>query len=173
MLFSIQLFAGEDSGRISLIFNGERIDVPVANIVVKKNDKVSLNVSAFLNKEEIFQEIVMEMSFNGKLPEKEDEGFDPEGFMLNIRTRDNKDLSGKELQVKMNGGAHYSYYKKDQRSSSDFGNMKYNVRVNAARYEKGHLIITGELSGEFGLYEDKNEIKHLAEVKDGKFTLII
>lgn len=177
---AIALFAqGNNKGRISLIFNGEKIDLPVTSVTLIKQDHIILNARAEHNVDKVQQMVALEIGFKKLAPG--DSSLFPL-IRININLRDNSKQTGNDLAIQydnsgINGGngkneaAHYGVFNRGERVSWDINTMSLRFNLTNVSYTDNELKISGSFSGTFSsTIAPKGQV---AEIKDGKFEIII
>ncbi len=178
---AIALFAQENNkGRISLVFNNEKIDLPINTITIMKQNNILVSVRAEHNDSISQQMVSLELGYS-KLSTERSEG---EGsFRIDISTRDNSKLSGKDLSVWYDSKyefasdkqgretAHYGVFNKGEKVSWEINSLSLRINTSKIIYDGNNLKIVGEFSGTFRSTLAKD--KEISEIKDGKFEIII
>jgi len=170
----VTAFPQQDKGKISLNFNGEAIELPINTLTLRKEDKILISVRAEQNDSVSQKMIALELGFK-KLSVEDWKGLEPYNTRLQISSRNNKESSGKEfmLDFAKDGEGRYGIYKKGERVSWDITNIQMKFSIKKISYENDRVIIEGEFSGNFRSTLDGALRKDIAEVKDGKFEIII
>jgi len=174
------IFAQENSkGRISLVFNGEKIDLPIRNVTVMKQNNILISIRAEYNDSTIQQIVAFEIGFKKLSPG--DSSLDYP-ITMNINVRNHSNNSGKNLTFsyvhdgaksgdEKNEQASYGIYSRGERLSWDINSFQLSIYVANVIYTGKELKITGSFSGIFrSTIAPKDQI---AEIKDGKFEIII
>ena len=174
LLALVTVFPQQDKGKISLTFNGEVIELPINTLTLRKEDKILISVRAEQNDSITQKMIALELGFN-KLSAEDRKGLDPYETRLQISTRDIKGSSGKELLLSLHGEpeGHFGIYSKGERVSWDISILQVKFSIKKISCENDRIIIVGEFSGTFHSMLDRAVRKDIAEIKDGKFEIIL
>lgn len=179
LAFASVLSAQENNkGNISLIFNEYKIDLPVTSIILRKENLIRLSIRGEQSIDDDQKIIALEFSLKDlKTDTKE---FVLEGTRINILIRRNGiDSHGEELLVWFpendfsEGKAHYSVYKKGQKLNWDISSFNMKFNIDNISYFNGSLKINGSFSGKFRSDLTKDPFESTAEIKDGKFEIVI
>ncbi|MCL5029878.1 MAG: hypothetical protein M1480_12770 [Bacteroidetes bacterium] len=179
---AISLFAQENNkGRISLVFNGGKIDLPINTVTIMKQNNIIISVRAEHNDSTSQQMVSLELGFRKLSTEG---GGINESFRIDINVRDNSKLSGKDLSVwwfdynkdplkekEAKESAHYGVFNKGERVSWEINTLSLRINATKIIYDGNNLKIIGEFSGTFRSTLAKD--KEISEIKDGKFEIII
>jgi hypothetical protein len=176
----ITLFAqGNNKGRISFIFNGEKIDLPFTSVTLIKQDHIILNARAEHNVDNVQQMAALKIGFK-KLASGDSSLFPL--IRININLRDNSKKTGNDLAIQydhsgLTGGngkneaAHYGVFNRGERVSWDINKMSLRFNITSVLYIDNELKISGSFSGTFSsVIAPKGQV---VEIKDGKFEIII
>jgi hypothetical protein len=104
------LFAQQNNkGNISLVFNGEKIDLPIYRVSINKLDGITLNISAQQNDLQMHKKVALELKLKELSPNPDAEIL--EGTKIEIVTIDTTN-SGNILSIRFgnesdSGFAHY------------------------------------------------------------------
>ena len=136
LVFFIAYFSSAQNynqGTISLVFNDEKISLPISSVTIQKGKGILLRFEAEYNDSIVQQMVAIEIGLK-KLSSKPD-AETLEGTRIIICTRDNKTNSGKDLSIWFNDnefcneknkseGAHYGVYNKGEkvRRKGELGN---------------------------------------------------
>jgi len=174
LLAFVTVFPQQNKGKISLTFNGEVIELPINTLTLRKEDKILISVRAEQNDSITQKMIALELRFK-KLSAEENKGLEGYGTRLQISSRNNVEHSGREFMLNLSndGEGRYGIYKKGERVSWDITNLQMKFSMKKISYENDKLIIVGEFSGNFQSKLDGTLRKDIAEIKDGKFEIII
>jgi hypothetical protein len=181
ILFAASLiFAQENNkGRISFVFNGEKIDLPVSNVTIAKYDNIILNARAEYNDSTVQQVISLEIGFK-KLSSGDSALYFP--FNIYINLKNNSNDSGENLTFSYTADgpksgnekherAHFGVYSKGESLSWDVNRLQVTYDIANIIYTGKELKITGSFSGKF--QSKIGPEGQIAEIKDGKFEIII
>ena len=163
-----------NKGSISLVYNGEKIDMPINSVTIHKEDGIMLSVKAEQTKSNFNQMVALELAFNELSSGPDAETL--EGTWIKITTKDISDNSGKELSVRFSDDkdkseAYYGILNKGERQSWGITSVSLKIDITDIKYTEGALHISGECNGSF---ESKDAPEgEIAEIKDGRFEIII
>ena len=169
-------------GTISLVFNGDKIVLPISEATIKKEKGIILRFEAEY-KDSVVEQIVDIQIGLKELSSKDDPASETlEGTRIDIYTRDNRTDSGKDLSfwIDDNGpineynksdAAHYSIYNKGEKLSWEINTVSMKMDITSINYKDNALHIKGEISGTFKstLAKDGQESK----IEQCKFEIII
>lgn len=166
-------------GNISMIFNSEKIDLPIITILIHKDNGILLSIEAEKQDSIIQQMVTLEIGLKELSSGSNVEIL--EDTKIEISTRDKKTNSGKELSFWFNTQsaddkgkpevAYYSVYIKGERMSWEINSISMKIDIEDIQYKNGALYINGEFDGTF-----KSTLAsegQAAEIKDCIFEIII
>jgi hypothetical protein len=174
------LFAQHSTnGNISLVFNGEKINLPINVISIHKDKGIILSIKAEREDSIAQQMVKLELGFKELSSKPDAETL--EGTRIDISTRNNRNNSGKELSMWFDGpsgddknyfeAAHYGIYNKGERVSWEINSLSMKINITDVQYIDGALHINGELNGTFrSTLAPEGEV---GEIKDCTFEVII
>jgi hypothetical protein len=167
------------NGNISMVFNGEKIDLPISTISIHKGNGILLSIEAEKQDSIIQQMVTLELGLKELSSESNVEVL--EDTKIEISMRDKKTNSGKELSFWFNSPsgndkrkpevAYYSVYKKGERMSWEINSISMKINIEDIQYKNGALYINGEFDGTFK--STLSSEGQAAEIKDCKFEIII
>ncbi len=169
-LFSQQ----NNNGTISLVFNGEKIALPINSVTIQKENGILLSIEAEQNDAEIQQSITLTIGLK-ELSSKPDAETSA-GPGIEITTRNNSAESGKELSFKLDEKENYeppfySVSNGQNKSIWKISSVSMKLNITDVKYVDGVLHLTGEYSGKFKSTEAPEG--EFAEIKDCRFEIII
>ena len=172
ILFCSITFAQENNkGKISLIFNGEKIDLPINVVTLRKENKVLISIRAERNTENVQQLFSLEWEFK-KLSNDDKDLSMYDAFLLNVVN--NKQGQKDELLFRMTNDAEGGelVVKKGMRywNLASF-DMKFNIEN--VSFENSSIIIKGNLSFKARDTKSKTPLEPVSEIKDCKFEIVI
>lgn len=168
---SITFAQGNNKGEISLIFNGEKINLPINVVTLRKENKVLISIRAERNTENVQQLFSLEWEFK-KLSNDDKDLSMYDAFLLNVvnNSKGRKD----ELRFRMNNNATDGelVVKKGYRiwNLASFS-MKFDI-LNVS-FENSSIIIKGSLSLKARDKNSKTPLEPVSEIKDCKFEIVI
>ena len=183
LIFFIAYFSSAQNynqGTISLVFNDEKISLPISNVTIQKGKGILLRFEAEYNDSIVQQMVAIEIGLK-KLSSKPD-AETLEGTRIVIYTRDNKTNSGKDLSIWFNDndfgneknkseGAHYGVYNKGEKVSWEINSVSMKIDITSIKYIDEALHIIGELNATF-----KSTLApegQVAKIDECKFEIII
>ncbi len=168
------IYAQENGkGRISLIFNGEKIELPIKSVTVRKENNIIVSVRADYQDRTKRQNVELDIGLKELAAGHNAETL--EGTRFNISTRNIHESTGKDLSINFGSSnkeaAYYRNFKKGEQISWEVNSVSMRLNVSQIVFTGGDLIISGEFSGTFKstLAQDRE----ISEIKDGKFKIII
>ena len=176
IVFSFYIPAQENyKGRVSLTFNNEKIDIPINSIILRKEVQIILSIRAERNDDSVQQMVSMELSFNKLTKGKGGQTMDNLG--MTISSQNKSTASGGEVTFSFaarNEHASYSVSRKGERISWDINSFSLKFNISEMNYVDSQFKIIGDFKGEFRSIDEKGNLrKDIAEIKDGKFEIII
>ncbi|MFA6979275.1 MAG: hypothetical protein WC209_08125 [Ignavibacteriaceae bacterium] len=174
LLAFITIIPQQNKGKISLTFNGEVIELPINTINIRKDNKFLISVRAEQNDSISQKMISLELGFR-KLSSDDKKGLEPYETRLQISSRNNVEYSGKELFLNLSndGEGRFSVFKKGERVTWEITQLSMKFSVTEISLENDELKIVGNFSGTFRSMLDGTLRKDFAEIKDGKFEIIL
>jgi len=177
-LFFVSIIPAQENnkGKISLILNNKKIDLPITSILLRKENSSILSIRSEQNNEENQNLIALEFTFKDQILNGEK---DPHGIDINIVTKRKFEAGGEELSVrypaneKENGYAHYVVYSKGEKMNWDINSFNMKFDIGDISYKDGALKINGTFSGAFRSSLSKSANDNLVEIKYGMFEIII
>ncbi len=170
----------ENNGKISFLFNGENIKLPISSITLTKRNDILLSLRCEYNGQKKQQMIGFDIAL--KELSANSSALLNEGTHINIDTRDKVNLSGQDLTVwfgmdksesRNSEGetANYSVFGKGQKANWQITSKSFKLVITKVEYIKNKLRITGKFNGSFSsTITPKGKV---AEIKNGIFTIII
>jgi len=184
LLFAVNAAAQNiNKGKISLVFNGEKIALPISTVTIKKGKKILISTRAENNNEDIQQVVALDLTLD-KLSLDNGDPLKADNFRLEIRT--NKKVkyhngttnnSGKSFRISLsdkNRALQFSLF--DDGEKVTWINLRsVAIRLNITRivFENNTFRISGEFSALLKSGFKSFSGKKIVTVKDGKFEIII
>ena len=164
---------GEENykGKISLIFNGEKIELPINVVTLKKENKILVSIRAQQINEKKQQLISLEWEFD-KLTTNDEDLSIYDSFLLNVvnNSEDKKD----ELRFRMNNNGEDGelFVQKGNRTwnLTSFA-MKFNIEN--VSFENSSINIKGNLSLKARDAKSEAPMDPVSEIEDCKFEIVI
>lgn len=176
VLFFVPFMCAQQSnkGYISLVYNGEKIELPINTINIQKENGILLSIKAEQNDSSTQQAVSLQLALNNLTSGPDAEKL--EGTKININTKDKLADSGKEFYVwfgeeKDKSEARYGILDKGKKQSWGITSVSLEIDITDVKYIEGALHISGECKGKFKS-KDAPE-GQIAQIKDGKFEIII
>ncbi len=179
VILSTFIYAQDNKGRISFIFNGQKIDLPVTSVLLQNQNKILVSARAEINNSTIQQMAAIELCFKKLAPGDSALSFP---INININVRNDANRTGKYLSIRFdengiksgnekNSTASYGAFNNGERVSWDINTLHLSFNVSTVIYTGKELKIAGSFAGTFGsTIAPKSQI---AEIKDGRFEIII
>ncbi len=173
LLAAAVIYAQENSkGNVSLIFNGEKIDLPINSVSVTKGNHIIVRITADYQDSTKKQDVQIDIGLK-ELSQNNPELL--EGTSFNISTQNSIESTGKDLSINFGESskeaAYYKSYKKGEQIIWEVNSVSMRVNVTQIDFTNGNLILNGEFSGTFRSTLAKD--KEISEIKNGKFKIII
>lgn len=169
---TLPLFAQNNKGRISLIYNEERFDLPLTQVIVRKENTVLISIRAEKNDSLGQQSVSLEFPLESLTIEPK--VISGDGIRLLISSQDRKSSYGKKFTFNLGPKdvAVEIYYGNERLNwSSPSFQFKFD-KVKITNTSEG-LKITGSFSGKYNSGVNETQIKTVAEIKEGKFEIIL
>lgn len=172
MLFCSIVSAQENyKGKISLIFNEEKIELPINVVTLRKENRVLISLRAEKNNEKVQQLVSLEWEFK-KLSENDKDLSMYDAFLLNVlnNSEDKKD----ELRFRMNNNAEDSelFVQKGNRTWN-LASMSMKFNIENVSFENSSINIKGNLSFQARDAKSEDPLKPVSEIEDCKFEIVI
>ena len=179
-LVAICCFAQQNNkGNLSLVFNGEKIDLPVNYISLIKDDNIILSFKAEKQDSNVQQFVAIDLGLKKLSSEPDAESL--EGTKIIIRTRDKKTDSGKELAIWFDKDEskhrknrletiHYGIYSKGEMICWETTSVSLKIDITEVQLKDGVMHIKGEFNGEFKSNAAPPE--QTAKIENGEFNII-
>lgn len=172
ILLTISVAAQENNkGKVSLIFNGEKIELPITMVSLKKENVIVLSMRAEKNSNDIQQLVSFQLGF--KKLSSEDKYLEVyDDFLLNVINK--KAGKNEEILFKMIENA------TDGELTVKKGNQTWNLasfgmklNIEKVSFENSSIIIKGNLSFKARDAKSKTPLEPVSEIEDCKFEIII
>jgi hypothetical protein len=168
-----------NNGSINLIFNGEKISLPINKISIRKDNSILLSIKAEKQDSIIQQMVTFKLGLKELSSESNVEIL--EDTRIEISTRNNKTNSGKELSfwfANQSGRdknksevAYYGITSEGEIVSWEINSISLKIDITDFQYKDGALYVNGEFNG---IFKSKwaPEGKE-AKIDEGKFEIVI
>ncbi len=148
----------KNNGRISFLFNGQKIDLPISTVTITKQNDIILSLRCEYNGPQVQQMIGFDIAL--KELSANSEALLTDGTRININTRDKINLSGQDLTVWFsmdksenremgNETANYNVFSKGQKANWQITSKSFKLTITKISYDKNKLKISGEFNGSF------------------------
>jgi len=172
ILFCSITYAQENyKGKISLIFNKEKIELPINMVSLRKENNVIISARAELNNEKVQQLISLEWEVK-KLSTSDKDLNLYNAFLLNVVNNHNGKKDEILFRMANNATDGELVVKKGTRlwNLASFA-LKFNIQ--SISFENSSIIIKGNLSLKARDKNSKTPMKPISEIKDCKFEIVI
>lgn len=172
ILFSSVTFAQENNkGQISLMFNGEKIELPINVVSLRKENKVLISIRAERNNENVQQLFSLEWEFK-KLSTDDKDLSMYDAFLLNVVN--NKQDKRDELLCRFTDDAKGGgiIVKKGTQTWS-LANIAMKFNIESVSFENSSIKIKGNLSFQTRDTKSETPLEPISEIKDCKFEIVI
>ena len=172
ILISSILLAQENyKGKVSLIFNDEKIELPINVVSLRKENKVLISIRAERNDEKVQQLISLEWEFK-KLSTDDKDLSMYDAFLVNVVN--NSGSKKEELLFRMNNNANDGelVVKKGDKSW-DLFSFAMKFEIESVSFENAAITIKGSLNLKARDGKSKTPLEPISEIKDCKFEIVI
>ncbi len=163
----------KNKGNISLNFNGEKMNLPINSVTIRKENHIIVSAKASYKDSVKYQDVEFTIGLKELSSEDNPELLD--GTSFNIAVKNIDESSGKDLSINFSSNnkeaAYFRNYKHGEQITWEVNSVSMRIKVSDIVFIAGNLIITGEFSGTFRSTLAKD--KEISEIKDGKFKIII
>lgn len=152
MIFTVTAILAQDNkGRVTLTLNGEKFDMPINSVSVRKENKILINIRAEESDSVHAKIISMELAYNN-LTQDEKNGFDIYSSRIQVSTNNNHEGSGSDfiLDFRPKGEGFSVRYSKSERVQSNFNYLSMKIYDQKITYDGNVLVIELSFSGEWG-----------------------
>jgi hypothetical protein len=168
---SIILAQTNNKGNISLLLNGEKIELPINYVSLRKENNIIISARAELNNENIQQLISFEWELKALSTEDKDINV-YDNFLINV-VNNRQDMK-EELRFRMNNDAKDGdlFVRKGDKSWELFSfSMRFNIEN--VSFENSAITIKGSLNLKARDGKSKTPLEPISEIKDCKFEIVI
>ncbi|MCX6151162.1 MAG: hypothetical protein NTX22_11600 [Ignavibacteriales bacterium] len=178
LLVSIVYIPAQENykGKISLTFNDEKMDIPINNIMIRKESQIIVSIRAERNEDSVQQMISMELSLKN-LSSDEKSGPNPYDMQLRIFKRK---INEKHNPFTEEFGYDFEkerlYFRTENNDEKMSWEIKsFHIRMSDTKitFNDGSLIIKGSFSFDCFSEKSKKEILTVVEIKDFNYEIII
>lgn len=172
LLIALPSLAQNNKGKISLVYNEDKFDLPVTQIVVRKEN--SLMISARAERNDSLGQQMISLEFALVNMAKDAQLSSKDEIRLWIFNQEKKDPLGKRFT--------FNYGPKDVVVEMYLGNEKLNWSSPSFQFKFDNVEIThtneglkikGSFSGKYNSTPQGTQLKTVAEIKEGKFEIIL
>jgi len=172
LAFVIPLWAQTDKGKMSLIFNDEKFDVPIRTITINKDNNVNINIRGEVNDTAYVQWISFELNYDDLSKQKLLGGL--KDFRLQIQSQNKKDRSSKRFVFGYGlKNAEIEFFKNGERMNWQTPSLEFKINTTDVVYDGKVLKITGLFSGKVKSNTGSVTSKIEVEIKDGVFEIVL
>lgn len=174
LLLTIPLMAQINKGRIAMSFNGEKFDLPINSIMIRKENEIVVSARAEKNDSTGQQLISMELPFKD---------FNKANLSMSIKESELRiQIISRKTTDKLEKRFNFNYGPKDVMVEFFYGKEKVNwqypsmnVRIEATKieYTGNELRIEGTFNGKYKSNMPSEASKTIVEIKDGYFEIIL
>ncbi|NOX18713.1 MAG: hypothetical protein GXO87_10600 [Chlorobi bacterium] len=182
LLFAVSATAQNNKGRISLTFNGEKIDLPISTIMMQKNKLVRISVRAEKNDEEIQQLIALDLTLD-KLSLENGDPMRSQGFKLKVSSRKNQKKGGRNVSsdksflislVDKDEALRFSLSEGGEKLTwTNLRSVKIKMNITKIVFQNSSIKISGEFSASLQSGFDSFKGKEVAKIENGRFEIVI
>ncbi len=164
--------AQSNKGKISLVYNEEKFDLPITQIIIRKENSVMVSVRA--EKNDSLGQRSISLEFPLASMAKDAKVTSNDELRLLITNQGRKDPYGKRFT--------FNYGPKNVVVEMYYGNERLNWSSPSFQFKLSSVEIThssegvkmtGSFSGKYNSAQQENPLKTAAEIKDGKFEIIL
>jgi hypothetical protein len=183
LLFLITSFGFSQTntkGRIHFTFEGEKYDLPISQVTLRKENNMYLSLVAEHNDSLSTQRIAIEIGFTQL---SMDSISISKGVKIEINTRDNIEMTGHDLFLYMNDGmefeknkgdiTHYAYFTKGERVSWELTSVGMGFTKCGLTYDGKELKVCGGFNIDFRTTLNGVKDKVVAQLKDCFFDIVL
>lgn len=171
LLSSVVLAQENYKGKISLIFNDEKIELPINVVTLRKENKVLISIRAERNSEEVQQLISLQWEFK-KLSTDDKDLSVYDAFLLNV-INNGKDKK-EELRFRMNNNAtDGELFVKKGNKTWNLASLAMKFGIENVSFENSSITIKGNLTFKARDAKSKTPLESVSEIKDCKFEIVI
>ena len=171
LLCSIVYAEENYKGKISFVFNGEKIELPISTVSLKKENKILISFRAESKNEGEHQLISLTWEFS-KLSTNDEDLSMYDNFLLSVVN--NKKGEKDELRFRMNNDAQDGeiFVRKGNRTW-DLTSLSMKFNIENVSYEKSSLLIEGKLKFEARDAKNEDPMRAISKLEDCKFEIVI
>jgi len=160
-----------NKGKVSLIFNGEKIELPITTVSLIKEDVIVLSIRAEKNRDNIEQLVSFQIGF--KKLSTEDKYLEIyDDFLLNVVNKG--DGKNEELLFRMEkGGAEGEVTVKKGNRTWNLANFAMKINFEKVLFENSSLIIKGDLSFKFRDTKSETPLEPICKVEKFSIEIVI
>ncbi|GBD91803.1 hypothetical protein BMS3Abin04_02535 [bacterium BMS3Abin04] len=174
ILLCSMVYAQENyKGKISLVFNKKKIELPFNIVSLRKENNIIINARAELNKENIHQLINIQLSLKD-LSTNERSIDVSKSFLFEMRNRMSKQQYGNILLLSLDRNTNKSNIRYSEKGYRwKIASFNLSMGLTEISFVENRLIIKGKFNIEAWSEESKEPFKPVVEIKNGKFEIII
>ena len=173
ILCSYSLFAQVDKGRVSLIFDDEKIDVPVTSISINKDENVRIGFRAEKNDSVHSKWISMELTLSKFSTDEDVSHFQSLRIQVQSSSKTNTQKKSFILNYEKGNIQVQLYNNGDVINWTAQNMVKFQMDIGDIKYDGNELKVTGTFSVDVNKFSQDNKIRAEAHIKDGKFEIVL
>lgn len=150
------------NGKISMLFDGKKIYVPLRTVVLQKGDDILIIAKGENRSGNNWTSVMLQFSINNLKSQK----VTANNIVMKIMHK-TTGLQQIRFFVRGNSGG-YSNIGKQLK----FTNVKTNCEITRMEYKNGRMSITGKFSGAFSVKTNIDATSGKVKIKNGKFEII-
>lgn len=172
-VITLPLLAQSNKGKISLMYNEEKFDLPITQIVIRKENNVLVSIRAERSDSSGLQSISLEFPIDNMAV---DPKISTDNLRLLISSQERKDAYGNGNRFIFNYGpkdAIIEIYYKNEKLNWSSPSFQFRFDKIEITHSREGLKIKGSFSGKYISTPQGIQPKTMAEIKDGKFEIIL
>lgn len=175
VLFLVSISYGQDleKGNISFTFNNEQFDLPITNVVLRKDNDINIRVRAEENIENVAKMISLELSLDRISKDAKEKK-----VQLDLRHNNRTKQLDENFRILFNAKEEKDqfYYRKRIEGNSysyEIKNVEFQIDIANTEFTDDKIIIEGTFKGKLETIENKEIPNANATLENGKFRIII
>ncbi|MCW8848429.1 MAG: hypothetical protein OQJ81_00515 [Melioribacteraceae bacterium] len=165
-------YGGENyKGKISLIFNGEKIELPINFVTLKKENKILISIRAEQSNKEDQQLFKLEWEMD-KLSTNDKDLTMTDAFLLSVVNNEEGKIDELRFRMDNNGEDGELFVQREERTWN-LTSMAMKFNIENVLFEDSSIFIEGNLSFKARDGKSENPLKSVSEIEDCKFEIVI
>ena len=173
ILCSCSLIAQVNKGRVSLIFDDEKIDIPVTSINIYKDENVRIGFRAENSDSARAEWVSIELTFSKLSTDENVSHFQNLRIQVQSSSKNNVQKKSFILNYEKDDIQVQLYNNGDIINWTAQNSVKFQMDIGDIKYDGKELKISGTFSVNVNKLSDGNKIKAEAHIKDGKFEIVL